>query len=322
VSKFRKIDLSGIRRCSIEDRASKVAVELFGAPLPSDDDCPTTKFVDSLPRFLKANDFRSLIRRCANAVISKKRIILMSGAHTLKVGLSPLFADFVRFYPNVHLATNGAGLIHDLEIAYFGATSEDVEENLKHGSFGMVKETAELFCAAVEIAAGSEVGLGEAAGIMMEREKPPYAEYSIARIWYGSDCPFTVHIAVGTDIVCQHPEYDGAKAGRASHIDFRLLCNSVSELSDGGVVINIGSAVTMPEVFLKALAVARNLDDSLTGFTTANFDMIRHYRPSMNIVKRPAVLGAEGFDFAGHHEIMIPLLLAAVKEAASKGIGD
>jgi len=322
VSKFQKIDLSGVERCSIEDRANKVAVELFGTPLGDGERDGVAKLIDSLPHFLKANDLRSLVRRCANAVIANKPIILMSGAHTLKVGLAPLFIDFLRFYPNVHFATNGAGLIHDLEIAFFGSTSEDVEENLKDGSFGMVQETSQLFAAVLEIADKQDVGLGEAAGILIEREKPEYAAYSVAYNWYKNDAPYTLHISIGTDIVCQHPEYDGAKAGKASHTDFRLLCHSISQISDGGVVINIGSAVTMPEVFLKALTVAKNIDDSLTGFTTANFDMIQHYRPSMNVVRRPEVLGAEGFDFVGHHEVMIPLLLAAVKETVARGIGD
>jgi hypothetical protein len=322
VSKFKKIDLSSVKRCSIEDRANKVAVELFGAPLGEAGRSGVVKLLDSMPHFLKANDFRSLVIRCANAVIANKRIILMTGAHTLKVGLSPLFIDFLNFYPNVHFATNGAGLIHDLEIAFFGSTSEDVEENLKDGSFGMVRETARLFASVADIADKSDIGLGEAAGILIEREKPEYAEYSIAYNWYRNDAPYTLHVSVGTDIVSQHPEYDGAKTGRASHADFRLLCQSTTEIKDGGVVINIGSAVTMPEVFLKVLTVAKNADNSLTGFTTANFDMIRHYRPSMNVVKRPQVLGAEGFDFVGHHELMIPLLLAAVKESAAKGIGD
>lgn len=322
MSKFEKIDLSGVKRCSIENRASKVAVELFGTPLSEAGRGGVIKLLESMPHFLKANDLRSLVRRCANAVIANKRIILMTGAHTLKVGLSPLFIDFLKFYPNVHFATNGAGLIHDLEIAFFGSTSEDVEENLKDGSFGMVQETAQLFATVADIADESDIGLGEAAGILIEREKPEYAEYSIAYNWYRNDAPYTLHISVGTDIVCQHPEYDGAKTGKASHTDFRLLCQSMSEIRDGGVVINIGSAVTMPEVFLKALTVAKNIDSSLTGFTTANFDMIRHYRPSMNVVKRPQVLGAEGFDFVGHHELMIPLLLAAIKETVAKGGGE
>jgi hypothetical protein len=186
----------------------------------------------------------------------------------------------------------------------------------------MVQETAQLFATVAEIADESDIGLGEAAGILIEREKPEYSEHSIAYNWYRNDAPYTLHISVGTDIVCQHPEYDGAKAGRASHTDFRLLCQSITEIKDGGVVMNIGSAVAMPEVFLKALTVAKNIDDSLTGFTTANFDMIRHYRPSMNVVKRPRVLGAESYDFVGHHEVMIPLLLAAVMETAAIGIGD
>ena len=312
------MDLGGVRRYSIKDRQNKVAVELFGSPHRNIERRSVLNLLDSFPGFLKANDFRSLIEKCANAVKANRHIILMYGAHTLKVGLSPLFVDFLKFYPNVSFATNGAGLIHDLEIAFFGSTSEDVEENLKDGSFGMVKETAQLFSDVSSTAEARGVGLGEAAGILMEREKPRFAEYSVAYNSYQHDAPYTVHISVGTDIVCQHPEYDGAATGKASQIDFRVFCHSVSQIKDGGLVINIGSAVIMPEVFLKALSVAKNIDQSLSGFTTANFDMIQHYRPSMNVVKRPQVLGAEGFNFVGHHEIMIPLFLAAVKERVAE----
>ncbi len=314
--------MAGVKRYSVRDRSDKVAVELFAKPLGDKGREGVMQLLDSMPHFLRANDLRSLVRRCANAVIAEKRIILMSGAHTLKVGLSPLFIDLLEFYPKVHFATNGAGLIHDLEIAFFGSTSEDVEENLKDGSFGMVRETAELFAAVLDIAHELDLGLGEAAGVFAEREKPPHAEQSIAYRWYAGGAPYTVHVSIGTDIVCQHPEYDGGKAGRASHIDFKLLCHSISQLGDGGVALNIGSAVVMPEVFLKALAVAKNLDPSLSGFSTANFDMFQLYRPSVNVVRRPQVLRAEGFNFVGHHEVMIPLLLAAVKEQALKGISD
>lgn len=302
-----------MKRFSIRDRANKVDVYRFGKAWPSDGN-RVSEFVDSLPNFLKADDFRVVVSRCVNAIRTDKPIILMSGAHTLKVGLSPLFIDFLSSYSNIHFATNGAGLIHDLEIACFGSTSEDVQENLKDGSFGMVTETAKLFAEVLAISDSKNVGLGEAAGMFIEREAPQFASHSVACGWYAAGSPYTVHAAIGTDIVCQHPEYDGAKVGKASHIDFQVFCHSVSRIKDGGVIINIGSAVTMPEVFLKALSVAKNLDASLSGFTTANFDMINHYRPSMNVVNRPKALGAEGFNFAGHHEIMIPLLLAAIKE--------
>jgi hypothetical protein len=322
VSEYQKIDLGRVKRYSIKDRTDKVAVELFGTPLDAAGRRGMAVFLDSLPKFLKANDLRSLVGRCANAVLAKRRVILMSGAHTLKVGLSPLLIDFLEYYPNVHFATNGAGLIHDIEIAFFGSTSEDVEDNLRDGSFGMARETAQLFAAVASIADEMDLGLGEASGVLVDRENAPYREHCVTLNWYRSGSPYTVHASIGTDIVCQHPEYDGGKVGKASHTDFKLLCHSVSEIKDGGVVINIGSAVVMPEVFLKALSVARNLDGSLSGFTTANFDMNRHYRPSMNVVRRPQVLGAEGFEFIGHHELMIPLFLAAVKERAEAGIGD
>lgn len=314
MSKFKKTDLAAVSRYSIADRKNKVAFDLFGKPheLKS----PSVKrLIGSLPRFLKADDFRAVVAKLVDAINGGHRIIIMSGAHTLKVGLSPLFIDFIKLYPGVHFATNGAGLIHDLEIAFFGSTSEDVEENLKDGSFGMVRETAELFGQVLTIADTEKIGLGEAAGKMIKEVAPPYADYSIAYNWYKIGSPYTLHVSIGTDIVCQHPEYDGAKAGAGSFRDFKVFCNSVGEIKNGGVVLNIGSAVTMPEVFLKALSVAKNLDQELTDFTTANFDMIQHYRPSVNVVGRPKGLGAEGYNIIGHHEIMIPLLLAAVKES-------
>lgn len=322
MSKFKKVDLTKVKRYSIKERKNKVAIELFGKPVKAGSLDGLPRFLDSLPHFLKANDFRALIRRMAHAVLGDRRIVIMSGAHTLKVGLSPIFIDFLRFYPKIHFATNGAGLIHDLEIAFFGSTSEDVEENLKDGSFGMVEETAQLYAAVADIAAEKKIGLGEAAGIFLEKEQPEFVGYSVAYNWYKNDAPYTVHISVGTDIICQHPEYDGGKIGAGSHEDFKLFCHSVGEIKDGGVVLNIGSAVTMPEVFLKALTVAKNLDQSLGDYTTANFDMLQHYRPLVNVVKRPQVLSSEGFSITGHHEIMIPLLVVAVKDTAAGGIGD
>ncbi len=314
MSKFEKADLSKVKRYSIRERQNRVTTELFGKPLG---DGSATQLIESLHGFLKANDLRSLIAACSDAIKNNRRIILMSGAHTLKVGLSPIFVDFLNFYKKVHFATNGAGLIHDLEIAFFGSTSEDVEENLKDGSFGMVEETAKLFSDVLSIADSRRVGLGEAAGILIDREKPRFAEHSIAYNWYQMDAPYTVHVSIGTDIVCQHPEYDGAKVGQASHDDFRIFCHSVGQIGNGGVAVNIGSAVMMPEVFLKALSVAKNLHPELNEFTTGNFDMIQHYRPNVNVVGRPQVLGGKGYSITGHHEIMIPLFLAAVKDSAT-----
>lgn len=311
------IDLSRVKRYSIRDRRNKVAIDRFGKPAGATN-LSLHGFLESLPQFLKADDFRSLIDRCVRAIKAKKPIVLMSGAHTLKVGLSPIFIDFLKTYPNLHFATNGAGLIHDLEIAFFGSTSEDVEENLRDGSFGMVEETAKLFADVLSISHERGLGLGEAAGMLIDERGPEFAHHSVAFNWYTSDAPYTLHVSIGTDIVCQHPEYDGARAGKGSEMDFKVFCNSLAEIGNGGVVINIGSAVTMPEVFLKALSVVKNLDPSLSGFTTANFDMIQHYRPSVNVVGRPQGLGAVGYNFAGHHEIMIPLLFGAIKHSLAE----
>jgi hypothetical protein len=243
-----------------------------------------------------------------------KPIVWMFGAHVIKVGLSPLICEVIRSGFAQQLSTNNAGLIHDLELAFFGVTSEDVEESLKHGEFGMTRETGQLYQQLCDLADDQGIGLGEAAGKFFVEKKAKYAATSIFATAYRSKIPVTVHAAIGTDIVNAHPGYDGAKVGAASQIDFRIFCDTVCRLKQGGVALNVGSAVIMPEVFLKAIAIARNLDPKFTKFVTANFDMIGLYRPSNNIVKRPRLLGATAFDFSGHHEIMIPLLWAAIKD--------
>jgi len=310
---FKKIDLTKAKTYSIKERVSKVRLELFGKPLAAK--VSLDEFLGSLPKFLKAEDFRRVVEKTGKAIVKEKRCLFMIGPHTLKVGLGPLFIDFMDYYNNLHFAGNGAVSIHDLEIAFFGATSEDVLENMQDGSFGFAAETAELYAEVLKNATARKIGLGQSLGEVIADKNAPYKEYSLAYNCLKRNIPLTIHVSIGTDIVNQHAVFDGAACGEASYTDFKIFANSVSEIANGGVALNIGSAVIMPEVFLKAIAICRNLNPDFGGFTTANFDMITHYRPTQNVVNRPATLNSEGYNITGHHEIMIPLLLAAVKNS-------
>jgi deoxyhypusine synthase len=241
-----------------------------------------------------------------------KPVIVLMGAHVIKVGLSPLVVDLIKRGVITCVAMNGAAAIHDVETAMWGKTSEDVEENILDGRFGMSRETGEFINGTIRNAVKGTCGYGEALGKALQRA--PNKEFSILAISYKHKIPVTVHSAIGTDIVHQQPSMNGAATGELTFRDFKVLCNVVKDLRNNGVVMNIGSAVVLPEVFLKALTVARNLGYKAKGFTTANFDMIQHYRPRMNIVQRPTQKGGKGYMFTGHHEIMIPLVFAMIKD--------
>lgn len=278
------------------------------------------RFLDSLPDILKARDLRSLAADIVQARRRGRPVILMMGAHPIKCGLGPVLIDLMERGLITCLSLNGAGAIHDFEMAMWGRTSEDVARGLEDGSFGMARETADLINGAVIQGDAQDLGFGESLGLMLSEERAPHRKLSLLAACRRLGIPATVHIAVGTDIVHQHPSFDGAAAGRASHRDFRILAHQVSKLS-GGVVINLGSTVILPEVFLKALTVARNLGGRAKSFTAANFDMVQHYRPNVNVVQRPTAGGGRGYSFTGHHEIMVPLLAAAVKLQMSKKRG-
>lgn len=310
MSKYKKIDLSKIKTLKVSERATKSDISEFGKAI--DPDAPVSEFLRSLPRFLKAKDLLELAEKFALAKSNKKAIIWMMGAHPIKVGLSPVINDLIKNGFISHLAFNGAGAIHDIEIAFFGRTSEEVAETLADGSFGMVEETPKLIFDAAREAYQNGLGFGEGLGRYVEREAPAFHEQSIFRECYVHDVPATVHVAIGTDTLCQHPGFDGATMGKLSHDDFRIFAQSIAHLSNG-VIINIGSAVVLPEVFLKALTVARNISGSVDNFTAANFDMIQHYRPNTNVITRPLGKKGTGYSFTGHHEIMLPLLAAAIK---------
>jgi len=309
---FRRAPLSQVARYSIRKRLNRASIAAFARPAPRI--ATASRFLESLPRFLKADDFRDFLGAVHTARRRGRPFHLLLGAHTIKVGLAPLIIDLMQREIVTGLSFTGAGLIHDLELAFFGGTSEDVEAGLQDGSFGMVEETALLYVAAAELAAQDDLGLGEAAGRLIMECRAPHRRISLFGQAHRFGLPATVHVGIGTDIVNQHPEFDAAAVGRASHVDFQILAAVCGALDRGGVAANIGSAVLLPEVFLKALTVARNLRKGRSRLTTANFDMIEHYRPRVNVVTRPTVGAGRGFNFIGHHEIMVPLLAWGLRD--------
>ncbi len=300
-----KIDTSKIKTYPIADRESKVKIENF-ASVPSSDS--VSDLVKSMPDILKANDLRALVDAVCRASSNGRQIIWMIGGHVIKCGLAPVISDLAERGYVTHVATNGAGAIHDFEIAYQGATSEDVRETIKNGSFGMAEETGSFLNETLKEAAENGEGYGKTLGQRIDGLS--HKEDSLFWNMHRLNVAVTVHCAVATDIISQHPSFSGANLGEASYTDFKIFAAAVAGL-EGGVVINVGSAVVLPEVFLKALSVARNLGNTVNDFTAANFDMIGQYRPAENVLNRPT--GGEGYDFRGHHEIMIPLLAAAIK---------
>ena len=300
MSRYKETDLFQITINSVKDRPSLVQTGQF-AKLGAD-------LLDSLPDILKAADLKEFIGRCRVAIQRKKPIIVALGGHVIKCGLAPLLIELMKAGAVSCFAVNGSVTIHDYELACFGKTSEDVAAALSDGSFGMVFETTHGINSV--ITAGSEAGLGygEALGQHL-LANAPHKELSLLAMAYEHEIPVTAHIALGTDIVHQTPCADGKAIGDCSLRDFRILCERVKDLNDGGVFINLGSAVVLPEVFLKALTVARNVYGPVQDFTTAVFDMNLHYRAMENVVKRPVLNGGKGYYFIGHHEIMVPLLV-------------
>ena len=307
-----QIDLSKVETFPIRKRHSKVHREDLARPFRRGDFFET--FYKSLPDFLAAKDLRELVQHILAARAKGKPVIVMMGAHVIKVGLSPILIDLMRRQFLTCLAMNGAGVVHDTEMALFGQTSEEVAEGLADGSFGMARETGEFINTTVVRECNGDKGFGEAVGAALLATKSQGLEHSLLANACELEIPATVHVALGTDIIHQHPTADGAAHGELSFRDFKILAAQVAQIHDGGVVLNIGSNVILPEVFLKALTVARNVQPPVNNFFTANFDMIAHYRPRVNVVQRPTLHGGKGYNFIGHHEIMIPLLAAAIKE--------
>lgn len=312
MSKYPQIDLNQVKTYSVQQRYSKVHREEQARPFRRGDFFED--FFASLPNILAAKDLREFVQRMLAAREKNKPIIVMMGAHVIKVGLSPILVDLMKRGFISCLAMNGAGVVHDTELALFGQTSEEVAEGLADGTFGMAAETGEFINNAVARGRERGQGFGEAAGEALLATKSEGAKLSLLANAFERNIPATIHVAIGTDIIHQHPSADGAAYGELSFRDFKIFTTQVARLNEGGVVLNIGSNVLMPEVFLKALTIARNVAPPVNNFFTANFDMFNHYRPRVNVVQRPTLRGGKGYNFIGHHEIMIPLLAAALKE--------
>jgi len=278
---------------------------------PPGEDRSFRAFLDSLPDVLVARDFRAVIDALATATQRKRGVVVMLGGHVVKTGLAPLLIDLMRRGVVTHLAMNGSAAIHDYEVARFGATSEDVAAGLRDGTFGMADETGREMNQAFVNGMRNSQGMGESLGRALDAQpKLSNPELSLLLNAFRLGVPATVHAALGAEIIHQHPEANGAAIGDTSHRDFRRLAASLSQIDDGGVVLNLGSAVIMPEVFLKALTIARNLDAGKPrNFVTVDLDMQRHYRPRMNVVQRPTLEGGKGYEITGHHEVMVPLLV-------------
>jgi hypothetical protein len=311
----KPISLDGVTSYPLNERESKVSVDNFGRPWAAGDSM--NQWLTSLPRILAGNDLIEIAKRIIRAVAAGRPVILAMGAHAIKVGLNPVIIDLLERRIISGLAMNGACIIHDAELAMAGKTSEDVAAEIGNGKFGMAEETGRFLNTAIVEGARQGLGLGESVGTMLVREDFPYIQYSLLAKAYSLDIPVTVHVAIGTDIIHFHPDVDGASIGKTSHLDFRIFSHLVSAL-EGGVFINLGSAVIMPEVFLKALSLVRNLGYEVKDLTTINMDFIQHYRPMTNVVHRPTLEGGKGYSLVGHHEIMFPLLAAAVIEGLSE----
>ncbi len=314
--KFVPIDTSKIKTYSLADRKSKVDASASAKPFGPGG--AFSGFMDSLPAVLAADSLRQVVSAIAGAARSKKTVILGMGAHVIKVGLSPVVVDLMERGIVTALALNGAGIVHDFEMAYQGRTSEDVDAEIGTGSFGMARETGEIINGIIKEGVSAGLGLGAAVGSGIAGGGFKYADRSIFAAAHRLGLPASVHVAIGADIVHMHPSADGAAVGEGSMRDFRLFCSVVSSL-EGGVYINLGSAVLLPEVFLKAVTLARNLGNPLKEITTVNMDFIQGYRPNTNVVRRPTLKGGKGYSLTGHHEIMFPLLAAAVKEELAAG---
>jgi hypothetical protein len=305
----RPLDLENVSTYPLASRPSKVALGDFARPL--DESATVREFLRGLPNILAVKSLRELATQMRRARELQRPIIWGIGGHVIKTGLAPVIIDLMRRGFVHAIAANGSVLVHDTEIALAGSTSEDVDASLGAGAFGAAEETGKLLNEAAREGALDGLGLGEAMGRALLASNPPHGDYSLLCAAYSMRLPFTAHVAIGADIAHFHPSADGAALGATTHTDFRLLAEMVRRLNGGGVYLNIGSAVVLPEIFLKAVTLVRNLGHPLTDFTTANFDFIQSYRPLTNVVRRPTADGAgRGYSITGHHELTIPLLAA------------
>lgn len=307
MSKYQRFKPSELTTCSLYSRPSLVDAADF-AKFPGD--ATLGGFLDSLPGFLAARDFRDLVAAIKGAREKGKSIIWGFGGHVIKVGLAPVLIELMDRGFVTALATNGSGLIHDFEIALVGRTSEDVATALRQGSFGLTEETGRLMNQAFREGLEEQMGLGESLGRFLDSREPEHGDISVTLQAYRRDIPLTSHVALGTDVIHIHPAAEGEVLGRSSMIDFEVFTRQVSLLEGGGVYLNLGSAVILPEVFLKAISLIRGAGGTLDSFTTANLDFIQHYRPRQNVTGRPVSSGGRGISLIGHHELMVPLLAA------------
>jgi len=318
MSKYAKgpLDFAKLQTVGLEERGGKVkAADFASAYRPGSG---VAGWLDSLPRILAGNAFRAVVERLREARANRRAIVWGLGGHVIKCGLAPVLVDLMRRGYATLFAMNGAAAIHDFEIALAGHTSEDVEAVLPNGRFGAAEETGREMNQAITRGDAVGLGMGEALGRRLDAAEVGWPGHSLLLQAYRAGVPVTVHVAMGTDTPHTHPAADGAAIGSASLRDFRLFCAYIVDLDQGGVYLNVGSAVVLPEVFLKAVSAVRNLGRPLAGFTTANFDFLQHYRPRVNVVERPHVQsGGAGYAITGHHELMIPLLAAALIEMES-----
>ena len=303
------LDRQKLSTYSLLERPSKVTIADFSQPLTGRENI--SEFIDKLPDILGGLDLKEIITVAYQAFSSGKLIMLGMGAHVVKVGLAPMLIPLLESGVLQGIAMNGAGIIHDFEIAFAGKTSEDVSEVLGAGNFGMARETGQHLNEAINKGAENGWGLGYAIGHFINHEKLPHRDKSIVATCHRLDIPLTVHVAIGTDIIHMHPEADGAAIGATSMKDFRTFCELVAGL-DQGVYFNVGSAVILPEVFLKALSLAHNLGRQVNGLTTVAIDFVRQYRVMENVVKRPTMESGKGYYLIGQHEILLPLLIAGI----------
>lgn len=316
---YGEADLANVRTVPVAVRPNKVSARDFAHPPAGDHSFGA--FLQALPDVLVARDFRAVVSAVVAATRRERGVVVMLGGHIVKTGLAPVLIDLMRRRVITHLAMNGSAAIHDFEVARFGATSEDVAAGLERGTFGMAEETGREMNAAFARGMREHRGMGEAVGLALS-EAPQLANPELSLLLNARrlGVPATVHAALGAEIIHQHPAADGAAIGDTSHRDFRRLAHSLASIDDGGVVMNLGSAVIMPEVFLKALTIARNLGDGKPqNFTTVDLDMQRHYRPRVNVVQRPTLQSGKGYEITGHHEIMVPLLVWAIVEELGAG---
>jgi hypothetical protein len=313
-------DLNRIRTYPLKDRPSKVEVRSFGRPHVRGGS--VAEFLEGLPGILGSQNLRNLAHAIVRARESGKPVLWGLGGHVIKTGLSPILIDLMDRGVVSGLAMNGAGIIHDFEIALIGSTSEDVEEQLQQGAFGMAEETGQGINQAISDGVSGGLGIGESLGRYLAQIRPAFGSYSLLLQAYMRSIPVTVHVTLGADIIHNHPSVSPSDIGEGTHRDFRLFAGLVSGLNGGGVYLNCGSAVTMPEVFLKCITLVRNSGALLQDFTTANLDFFQHYRPTENVVKRPVKKGGCGIPITGHHEILIPLLAAWLVELSPRTRSD